>query len=312
MDLEGLRSFVAISREKSISKAALALHLTQPSLSSRIRKLEESLGVKLLERSWDGVKLTLRGHYFLGHAIELLRVIQDAATAMQLHDDLDWRYLVEVHNPHRLTIGINRFYNQLLFKPLIDELLCHYPDLEYKIVACESNNMIDYIDSGLIHLGIGIMIDRAQRKSLQSLPILEDELVLLYPEGFGVELLEDEDLTSALKDKRLILVDNRILVNTRENAKRIFEQLIGGMPERYHVVDEVGTVLELVARGAGYAAVYRLSVNHLLEAYPAVRVLPIGRKYPKRLVHVVYNENSAAPIPLRSLADQLLVRFTRT
>lgn len=50
MDLEGLHSFATIAKEKSISKAAQTLHVTQPTLSARIRKLEEGMGVKLLDR----------------------------------------------------------------------------------------------------------------------------------------------------------------------------------------------------------------------------------------------------------------------
>ena len=59
MELRVLRYFLAIVREESISKAAEALHLTQPTLSRQIMELEEELGIKLLNRGKNNRKVTL-------------------------------------------------------------------------------------------------------------------------------------------------------------------------------------------------------------------------------------------------------------
>ena len=70
MNPRQLRYFVAIAKAGSISQAALALHIAQPSLSQHMAAIEEELGVSLLKRHARGVKLTAEG-----------RQLADAATA---------------------------------------------------------------------------------------------------------------------------------------------------------------------------------------------------------------------------------------
>src|SRR3954468_5443008 len=63
--LADLRAFVTVAHQQSFAAAAKALHLSQPALSRRISKLEEQLGVRLLDRTTRSVELTLLGRRFL-------------------------------------------------------------------------------------------------------------------------------------------------------------------------------------------------------------------------------------------------------
>lgn len=80
MDFESLYSFLMVARTKSISKAAKQMHVTQPTLSARIRKLEEGLGFSLIERNWEGVRLTEKGRYFLPYVAQFLQDFSNALT----------------------------------------------------------------------------------------------------------------------------------------------------------------------------------------------------------------------------------------
>jgi len=80
MDIDDLYAFVTIVREKSISKASRTLHLTQPTLTARLKKMERELGVHLLERSWNGVTLTEDGTFFFVSAVKIIREIDDMMT----------------------------------------------------------------------------------------------------------------------------------------------------------------------------------------------------------------------------------------
>jgi len=72
MEIRHLRYFVAVAEALSFTKAALMLHLAQPSLSRQIKTLEEELGVRLLNRTKQMVSLTDEGHSFLVDARRLL------------------------------------------------------------------------------------------------------------------------------------------------------------------------------------------------------------------------------------------------
>ena len=74
LDLRLVRYFVAVADELHFGRAAAELHLSQPSLSRQIRKLEDQLGTRLLERDSRHVTLTTRGQSFLPDARELLRL----------------------------------------------------------------------------------------------------------------------------------------------------------------------------------------------------------------------------------------------
>src|SRR6266702_6659720 len=72
LDLQQLRYFVAVAEAENVSRAALALNLTQSPLSRQIQSLEARLGVALFVRSKKRLRLTAAGRDFLGEAKELI------------------------------------------------------------------------------------------------------------------------------------------------------------------------------------------------------------------------------------------------
>lgn len=68
INLEQLRTFLSVVRMGGVGKAAQALHLTQPAVTTRIRNLEQSLSADLFDRTGTGLRLTKRGELLLRHA----------------------------------------------------------------------------------------------------------------------------------------------------------------------------------------------------------------------------------------------------
>src|SRR5437016_855909 len=79
MDLDEIRTFVTIARERSFSGAAVTLGRSQPAISRRIELLESELGAKLFERLRAGVRLTDAGSALLPHAEAMLANAKDGA-----------------------------------------------------------------------------------------------------------------------------------------------------------------------------------------------------------------------------------------
>jgi DNA-binding transcriptional LysR family regulator len=83
MDVEALRTFLAVNKHRSFSRASRDLHLTQPAVSVRIRILEQALGAPLFERTAGGITLSAAGQTLLPYAERALAAIQDAENAVR-------------------------------------------------------------------------------------------------------------------------------------------------------------------------------------------------------------------------------------
>lgn len=83
MDLQAVRTFVAVAEAGGFQKAAADLSVTQQAVSKRIAALEQDLGVRLFTRAPRGAELTIDGRAFLPHARELLRAAERASTSVR-------------------------------------------------------------------------------------------------------------------------------------------------------------------------------------------------------------------------------------
>ncbi|NPT53577.1 LysR family transcriptional regulator [Paraburkholderia sp. 5N] len=85
LDFGSLRALVCVAREGSFTRAANCLHRTQPSVSHQIRKLEEMVGERLLERSRseNSVRLTRTGEILVGYAWKILDLVHEAEEVLK-------------------------------------------------------------------------------------------------------------------------------------------------------------------------------------------------------------------------------------
>ena len=114
LDLRLVRYFTAVAEHLNFARAAAALHVAQPSLSRQIQRLEDALGVRLLERSTQGSRLTAAGEAFLPRAQTLLHHAGQAISAARAATP-----------PHAITIG---YVEDLVITPAVRDLRRRHPD----------------------------------------------------------------------------------------------------------------------------------------------------------------------------------------
>lgn len=83
--LKQLQTFIEVAREKSVSKAAERLFVTQPAVSMQIRQLEDAFGLPLIEPIGRNIQLTHAGQEFLSHAIAAMSQLKDLEASMAEH-----------------------------------------------------------------------------------------------------------------------------------------------------------------------------------------------------------------------------------
>jgi DNA-binding transcriptional LysR family regulator len=114
LDLRLVRYFTVVAEHLHFARAAAALHVAQPSLSRQIKRLEDALGVRLLERTTQGSALTAAGEAFLPQAQALLHSARQAVRAARA-----------AAPPRTITIG---YVEDLVITPAVRDLRGRHPD----------------------------------------------------------------------------------------------------------------------------------------------------------------------------------------
>ncbi|NEB78931.1 LysR family transcriptional regulator [Streptomyces sp. SID14478] len=120
LDLRLVRYFTVVAEHRHFGRAAQALHTTQPSLSRQIRRLEQQLGARLLDRTPQGSGLTEAGEVFLPRAKALLRAAAQAAAQTRAAAE-----------PRRFTVG---YISGIIVTPVVRELRRRHPDADVQAV----------------------------------------------------------------------------------------------------------------------------------------------------------------------------------
>ena len=146
MDIRKLTYFVAVSEQKSFTKAAEILRVAQPALGLQIRQLEQQLKVQLLVRHSRGVELTDAGVILLQHARDILERIEQARAAVR--DSLPMQ-------GERITIGMAPSISAMLSYPLIKQGAQKFPNVAIVLVEELSSVLLEWLENGRIDIAIG-------------------------------------------------------------------------------------------------------------------------------------------------------------
>jgi DNA-binding transcriptional LysR family regulator len=126
LDLRLVRYFTVVATRRHFGRAAADLLVAQPSLSRQVRRLEQQLGVRLLDRTAQGTRLTEAGEAFLPRARALLRAADQAAAAAKA-----------AAQPSRITIG---YTPGLIVTPAVRQLRRQHPDADVRSLYLEWND----------------------------------------------------------------------------------------------------------------------------------------------------------------------------
>lgn len=287
---------------KSISKAAQYLHVTQPTLSLRLRKTEEGLGFPLFERDWQGVKLTKQGAYFLPYAVQLLQGVESATIVLSDYINEKMRSYEEVTNRENcLYIGIDTWLHPLFMTKITELLDEKYPELRYRFITRSSQTIFELLDVNGIHLGI---FYKDGTKTLKSERLVNDEMVLLYKGEERITIRDDLSNIDELNHKPFILFDNPILTYHSHITKAIINQF---SIEKFHIVDDYNVMLNFISTGNSYTVIPKSSILPFLQTYHiSLQIVPLGDRIPKKEIHLAYSETNEQFIePIQHIATTL-------
>ncbi|MCP4114361.1 MAG: LysR family transcriptional regulator [Desulfobacteraceae bacterium] len=144
MELYQLRTFVAVAKEKHLTRAAQRLNTSQPSVSAHIKALEQELGIPLFQRSKKGMALTDQGEIMLNKA----KTVLDSS-----FDLLNQAEKIKGQPVGGIKIGINTHPDILRITSLFDQMQTLYPQLTLQLIQSSSTRVEKHLKTGELDCG---------------------------------------------------------------------------------------------------------------------------------------------------------------
>ncbi|AHF89832.1 LysR family transcriptional regulator [Opitutaceae bacterium TAV5] len=294
MEIHQLRYFVEVVRTSGFTRAAERCHVTQPTLSQQVRKLEEMLGEPLLQRRRDGVILTSFGKTFYERALAILaevRAAQEEAAAFR----------GELKGS--LHLGMIPTVAPYLTPRMLKDSLSRFPQITFRITEDTTDNLMQAMRKGTVDL------------SLLSLPLPGDEWV-------AAELMRDEILVALPKNHALggkprvnlqrLAGEPLVLMQEahclRGQSLSLCSQA-GWQPEVFFYSSQIDTLLAMVEAGLGISFIPAMARPYMGRRQVKLRSLAKGGAF--RTIALVRHRQSSPTRALQRFWDTCLATFAK-
>ncbi|QLK86691.1 LysR family transcriptional regulator [Staphylococcus sp. 17KM0847] len=261
-----LEYFIAVVNYNSFTKAAQALHISQPSLTATIKKMENDLGYALLKRSTKEISITEKGIQFYNHAVTLVQ---------HYHQTLEQMYDLKLSQTPKIKMAIIES-TAYWVSTIIKQHNRQYPDQHYQITEILNPEVLA---QKLINfdLHIGLSNDEIKHEDVISIPLYEEEYMLLTPKDTFPN-------ASSISIKNLPL----ILPNKPYQVRKHIDDYFTHFEERPNIIMEVDrfeAATNFVHQGMGYAVIPRVYYqSHQTSHLNAIKITPTI----KRTIYINY------------------------
>lgn len=293
IDVIGVQAFIAIADRGSFRGAADALHVTQTAITLRLRKLEDFLGVTLIERTTRSIALTEIGRDFLPQARRLLGELADALVEIR---ETGIARRGDVSIACVPTVGVQ------YLPRIMQAYSARYPHNRIKILDHASSAVAEAVLRREAEFGINIA--GGHHPELVSLPLTEDRYVLICH--------KDHPLA---KRRRIAWVQvqpyplifagevsgNRALLDPALDANSFALR-------SFYEVQRSSTAVGLVAQGVGVAVVPRLAIQK--GAYPTVRIVELVDPIVSRTLVLITRKTAHLSPAAQALYDMIREQAT--
>jgi LysR family transcriptional regulator, hydrogen peroxide-inducible genes activator len=278
LKLKDLRYLVAVADQRHFGRAAARCYVSQPTLSAQLKKLEESLGVQLIERAPNNVSLTNAGQEIVARARRILEASDEVVTLARSHrDPLAGRLRVALLP----TIGP---YLLPHVAPLIRKSL---PRLELRLYEYQTADMLERLHAG--ELDVGILALPVELQGLEARELYREAFLVALPERHA--LATQESLRAAdLKGETLLLLEDGHCL--RDQALEVCSR--SGVREQQDFrATSLETLRQMVATGAGITLLPELAGRGAYRNARGVALRPFTRPAPVRHVGAVWRKSTA-------------------
>ena len=261
MNLQDLKYLVAVAEHLHFGRAAEACHVSQPTLSSQIRKLEDDLGVTLLERTNKRVDLTPVGVQIVGHAREALAQARTMEQVAQAARD-------PLVGPLKLGVipTLAPYLMPLILKPLREA----HPELALELWEDQTRHLIDGLRSH--RLDAALLATHTDAPEITEIELFREPLLAALPPDHrlaGAAAIEEAEIAPEL----LVLAEGHCLATQALAACGAKGNALRSALQRSVQAATLETLVNLVAAGYGATLIPALAAESLGRLGIAIRPL---------------------------------------
>ncbi|MHC5656219.1 LysR family transcriptional regulator [Stappia sp.] len=274
MDIRHLRYFIAISEAPSLSAAAQAIGVAQPSLSQYVQRMEHELGVQLVERSPRGTVLTHEGHLLVAHAREICASMERCVAEMR---DLSGA------TRGKVSFGMPPSVSMVMSVPLAETVRVELPEVRLRAIEAMSGYIKSWIEDETVDMGF--LYDLEKVEHFRVIHMLDEQLFFFSapdtwpldtPPGAPVPMRALEGL-------------EMILPGPSHGLRKTIERHASACDVSLNVViemDAMTQIKELAARGSGHT-IFAPAAVHDFVARGELLKAPIVEPTISRPVYLV-------------------------
>ncbi len=282
MELDQLRSFVAVAEARSFTQAAALVHLSQPAISRQIARLESSLGARLFERYGRRVECTADGRLLLPLAKNIVSRADEAARLIREQVGT---------TPSRVTFGSTGTVFAHLLAPILASFMKTYPKIHLNLVEREDAFLEEAGASGDVDCAV---VTAWGSPRVASAHVLTEEILLLLPRGHRLASVPVVSL-SDLADESIVLPGqamnmSNLLVDCCRRA--------GFEPRVHHRATYLELMRALIRQGLGVGLAPKMFLAP--ETLDGLVVVPL-RERPMRTLAMIHRHEQPISTAVRAL-----------
>lgn len=290
MDLHHLSYFVEVAKQKSFTKAAQKLHLTQPTMSKMIADLEKELGVLLFYRKGKHVEMTDGGYAVFAQANKILESVQDLRLRLE-----DVRHL----KVGSIRIGLPPTIGASFFPKVIADFHQRFPAVSVHLMEVGAKAVEQGVKDGSLNIGVTVL--PTLEKEFHEFPFFSEDLVLLVNKNHKLASRHEVHLIELYQESFILFREDFVLHD------RVIEscQRVGFIPEIVCKSSQWDFIGNMVNANLGIA----LLPKTLCDKLQLQNICFIPRIVPTIPWHLglVWKKDSYIP-----LATQELIQLTKT
>lgn len=291
MKLRDLEYLVALAEEGNFSRAAVRAGVSQPTLSTQIKKLETELGVPLVERTPAGLLFTEAGRQVLARARHVMSDLAEIRMLAQQAAD---------PASATLTLGMFPTLGPYLLPRLMPRLAERLPELKVRLVEDKSEALLAQLLAG--EIDALTLAEPPAADGLAAEHLFREEFLLAAPRGHALVEGELEPLRlSALRDVDVLLLDDGHCL--RDHALSLC-QSVGARQANFRATS-LESLRYMVAGGAGVTLMPRLAVTPPVAAVDTLELREFAAPAPYRDISLIWRETSALAPLMGELAAAL-------